>query len=472
MEGSVTLTMSDKDFYKLQKRIFRYKAWGIGFYFNPKTKAPHGYTTPKAIYYPECRFPRKAFNKLSFEKLSFEARKSYPKDIIKKSPFFNLMLCPNLTRYFRSHEVFWFMAKQVAEHPHVKANREVRLLYPGSGAHIAPLDLFHNLIQQGKIDRASAIFTEVDINSLSRIRILLDGLASRGIYKKLKEKPPKNRLGGRKTVFTFEYKNKPISLTFAFKMSGKKYYSDKQLKRAPEVVVIHDSSGIFGSMSFSLLETLIKSISSIKAIKHPPLIIMENFNHEYLSANKGTISTEPYIGKKEVIPFPYGHRDKKTLKVKKLPFIFTELVSPLYGSAILYKPDLKFWRLFSHAEIDAYFETFDKLDKLNKYGIMSEFEINIDGITITLQNIKDKDPVLSKVNPDKIVKGFKEYCHNFFGRIFNLINKIKKDCPKTALMIETKAKKVFKELKQKYPYLSDVVKKKYPDQIKHLMSKH
>ena len=65
--------------------------------------------------------------------------------------------------------------------------RKITVLYPASGSHVTPLDIAHRLIQEGLIDEAKFIFTEIDKDSLGDLRGVLLSLAKTGLYTDLSE---------------------------------------------------------------------------------------------------------------------------------------------------------------------------------------------------------------------------------------------------------------------------------------------
>lgn len=333
MEGSVALDRlyPPREFFKFQRIVSGERPFSDDSQF---------------IQYPGCRFGAENTNEDGerFVEGFFKERKSLPDETKKNSPFYALPFCPNLVQYFRSHEVFWMAAEDVAKLPHVKRIHEVRLVYPGSGGHLAPLDLFHNLIQKGVVDKASAIFTEIDDRSLIRIKTLLAGLIKRGVYANLKIQTKKYLEGGSETVFSFKYHGKPIEIVFALKRSQDKYYREEYLAQS-DVWIIHDPGTWEKGDSIRLLDSFLRSLNTNENIVGAPVIVMENVN--------GLDSEELLKGERKIIPFPYGHRDQYIYDNRYGYHLSDETGFPNNKSALIFHPDLNFWEKLSSSEVHA-----------------------------------------------------------------------------------------------------------------------
>jgi len=113
----------------------------------------------------------------------------------------------------RSLKVFHDLAGSPLLHQRLK-DRRLDLVYPGSGSHLPPLITAFELIDQGRIDAARLVYTEVDPNALERIRIYLDYWRKSGVLTVLKERQVD--VGYRNEfVFTAIYEGRLVQLVFS-----------------------------------------------------------------------------------------------------------------------------------------------------------------------------------------------------------------------------------------------------------------
>jgi len=384
MDASVALDslMPLETFVKFQKRVSRDKA--KEGHLDDKTKLAILRDDTRFINYPECRFGEEGINDNGFVKKFIEQRNNLPDEIKKNSPFYPFLLCPNLIKYFRSHEVFWQLAGAVENLPQVKETGELRALYPASGSHLAPLDLFHHLIQQGKIGKATIIFTEVSNFALLQVRYLLQGLQKRKVYTDLKEEIKKYLSGGTETIFTFKYLGKEIKLVFALNRSGDDYYREDYLSQSA-LWIVHDPGDGTKSYTINLLSSFMQSLSANPYINQPPVIVMENINDTPQPRKGGVFNVEYLKGEKQKISFPYGHRGdynfchekyylgcdgsewrggwnevklpdgRKVFYATRGGIEFRESSFAEFNSALVFTPDLNFWNNLSPLEIKTFF---------------------------------------------------------------------------------------------------------------------
>ena len=72
----------------------------------------------------------------------------------------------SIQHLIKSHEFFYRLADDLVEnHSSVIADRELSVVYPGSGAHLSPLLTATHLIDLGKIDGARFVYTELNPNT-------------------------------------------------------------------------------------------------------------------------------------------------------------------------------------------------------------------------------------------------------------------------------------------------------------------
>ncbi|NQU18319.1 MAG: hypothetical protein HQ564_09690 [Candidatus Saganbacteria bacterium] len=387
------------------------------------------------IKYPGCKLSKGGYEQNKyFVRMFIKERLALPDEIKKHSPVYKLLFCPNLIKYFRSHEVFWTLAKQVAALPKVIKTREVRIAYPGSGPHLAPLDLFHNLIRSGTIDRAFATFTDINNSCRSKMRTLLKGLVKRGIYTDLKIQT--RRISSKKsiTTFSFKYRGKEIQVRLALNMSGNKYYRAEYLTKS-DIWVMHDPRNSKESDSIDLLTSFLQTISKNKnKIETAPIIVMENINHRRKYKGK-FINDKLLVGEKSTIGFPYGHRNHYSHFGDSDTMQFGESHFPKYISALVFRPDLSLWKQLSPNEINSVLTLSTPLK------------------TISLMR-KDREGNHTKVEVDDlggifaIPKGSKKAFNRYFGRLFSnmlsAINKIKKINPQHAKEMQLELDRIYR----------------------------
>lgn len=182
--------------------------------------------------------------------------------------------------------------------PQISEHRELNVLYPGSGSHIAPLLTAMKLIDSGIIDRATFTFTEISDYS-SRITGLLELGIQLGIFDSVNEGGPKHFLfAGTEQSFEITYKGKKIVLVFALNRSGKEYYREDYLRRA-DLVVLHDPKDGYLRSSYDLLAHMQRE----KAKKFPEsaqMVVMEGGRRDWEIGFPESLAISEISG-------PYGH---------------------------------------------------------------------------------------------------------------------------------------------------------------------
>ncbi|OGC03569.1 hypothetical protein A2276_01495 [candidate division WOR-1 bacterium RIFOXYA12_FULL_43_27] len=355
--------------------------------------------------------------------IAIKERLFLPDEIKNKSPFYELGFYPGLVEHFRSHEVFWLLAKEAAKLPRVIRERAISLIYPGSGSHLAPLDLLHNLIRQKKIDRAAITYTEISEESLKNTNRLIQGLAQKGIYSDLRittkeERDALRPITKSETVFLFNYLGKKIELRFKLNMSGFNYYNSEDLERA-DVWIVHDPIGGAPEDSLALLSLFFQSLFRQKQRGATPLIVMENLNDDIWTF-LDFVDDAIFVGDKAVIPFPYGHRGE---------FISRESGISRYRSALAFWPKLDFWRQFSLEEIDFIFR-FSPID-------IESASINFKG-----KEVKIKEPDV----PEDEIPEFKRRLEKLVSIAGSVTAKLQKSHPHLSEIFDNRAKVIRKYL--------------------------
>lgn len=202
---------------------------------------------------------------------------------------------------FRSLPVFKDWAVELLQTlESVRQNRSVTILYPGSGSHIAPLMTAVTLIDQGAIDQAEFIYTEIKEDEEEELRFLLSQLTGDKVFEKFWV-GPWTVFGeeGKERVLEVFYQGKTIRILFALNRSGEKYYRREYLERA-DAVILHDPGHGYLEESFKLLAKMLIQ----KQIHFPDkrqLLLMEG------EQPKEGLSHFPEGMAMKILEGPYGH---------------------------------------------------------------------------------------------------------------------------------------------------------------------
>lgn len=234
-------------------------------------------------------------------------------------------------------------------------DRKFKALYPGSGAHLAPIVLPVALIDAGKIDEADLVLTEIrpDVKELGRNIVTLTKLDSNFQIPELADVIERGKVA-REIVFTVYYKEKPIRIKFMYKCSGDDWFRKEDFNDS-DVYVSHDSPGADvsaplilmteyfknkdslslaeqiprGVMSgismlsryFNVVDTL-RKVASVVRVKKLPVVVMEDLTRTMNSFyDKGFKYRRQFdlelIGKFTRGEKGYGHRDKLRKELEK-----------------------------------------------------------------------------------------------------------------------------------------------------------
>lgn len=241
-------------------------------------------------------------NRKEWENRRAEIHKTFRTENIRH-PFVKAMddLPVNFLNLFRSVPVFLRWSETLSQTlEQVRQNRALTILYPGSGAHVAPLMTAIQLIEQGAIDHAEFIYTEIDADEEGNLRFLLDKLAGQGVFEKFSAGPwMTSENEGKERVLEVLYQGKPIRILFALNRSGEEYYRREYFERA-DAVILHDPGTGYLEQSYNLLAKLLIQ----KKVHFPEknqLILMEGEQPEEGHSHL------PEEMKMEILEGPYGH---------------------------------------------------------------------------------------------------------------------------------------------------------------------
>lgn len=168
--------------------------------------------------------------------------------------------------------VFYDVARTIEKYyPRLLKDRQLDALYPASGDHLAPLLTAFRLVDDGKIDRADFVFTEIKPEFRYRIEQQLIRLQGAGVIQNLAVLSPQLFSdGGDETLFSFKYKEKKITIRLALNRSGKSYWRSEDARQS-ELVIFHDvGTGEKRPLLWPLLEQ-----RKEKGWKHPQVVLLE-----------------------------------------------------------------------------------------------------------------------------------------------------------------------------------------------------
>lgn len=212
----------------------------------------------------------------------------------------------------RSVQAFYALADIVAQQlPAAIQARNLEMLYPASGSHIAPLVTAMRLVEQGKVDTVRITETEIDPFAFFHLvrnlqvgtQLEIDG---QPLFEKVDVLPLQRFTGeeGWERGIVVTYRGHPITIRFAFQRSGKKYYRAEDFAKA-DVVVLHDPfTGASGELL--LYELLVdKANAQATAAVKPQLAIVEGDPSVAWDASRiQHLPARPHI---HTLPGPYGH---------------------------------------------------------------------------------------------------------------------------------------------------------------------
>lgn len=137
---------------------------------------------------------------------------------------------------FRGVRAFDQLAKIIpAQLPDVVARRELRVLYPASGSHIAPLLTAMQLIDAGVIDRAVYVYTELTAKALTDLALQLEPFATLAFGPRYSYPN-----AGWERTLDVHYHGGTIRIQFAYRRSGNAFYREDDRRRA-DLIVLHDT---------------------------------------------------------------------------------------------------------------------------------------------------------------------------------------------------------------------------------------
>lgn len=198
---------------------------------------------------------------------------------------------------FRGVRAFDQLAKIIpAQLPDVVARRELRVLYPASGAHIAPLLTAMQLIDAGVIDRAVYVYTELTAKALTDLALQLEPFAILSFGPKYVYPD-----AGWERTMDFHYHGGTIRIQFACRRSGDAFYREEDRRRA-DLIVLHDTE----TTNATLLAPMLMADRAAPTDR-AQLIVMEGDDAAPTKADDKSGGWVKLPMEPTQIPGPYGH---------------------------------------------------------------------------------------------------------------------------------------------------------------------
>lgn len=141
---------------------------------------------------------------------------------------------------FRGADTFMLAARdpQIAQLPSVAEERTLKILYPGSGSHMAGTLLAFDLIDAGKIDSADIYYTEIDRYAVLKIKDYLDFWQEHKVIGNV-DLEVFDFDYRKEFAFTFKYQGKPVQLTVSVlnmtQVVNKEHVSARDRRQFPEL---------------------------------------------------------------------------------------------------------------------------------------------------------------------------------------------------------------------------------------------
>lgn len=245
---------------------------------------------------------------------------------------------------FRSLGTFDSLAKTVSGAlPNLKSTRHLQVLYPGSGAHLAPLITAFRMIDQATIDQATFVYTEIKEEALKYLSMYLSWMVKEGIADAFNVSAPTlfetEIESGKEFHLNLVYGGKPVHILFALNRSGESYYREEYLHNA-DLVIIHDPGNNSLQQSYALLSQMLfeKSRTGDEAARaRPQLVVLEGDKYpKYFLYSLMRRITLPENVTPVIFAGPYGHCDgiEGLGEIKECEFE-TAHVLPLHDPTLL-----------------------------------------------------------------------------------------------------------------------------------------
>lgn len=261
----------------------------------------------------------------------------------------------SLGREMRSREVFAKVAGLISQElAHVIQQRRFTVLYPASGAHMAPLETFFGLIDQNFIDSGKLIMTEIAPAFSKTLKENLAALKEAKVIEDYIVSPV--RCGGGSSfeeTLVVTYKGKEIQILFAANMSDREYYRPEYFANA-DAIFLHDVDAGWKNNA-----TLLSKIFKDRALQEKPqIILLENEIDSFEGLQQNWDLTFLNHARIEGSYGHYGPYEKPDWREKDYEALWDaakEKGYPLYRSALLLRADQPLLKGLSGEEIDGVF---------------------------------------------------------------------------------------------------------------------
>lgn len=143
---------------------------------------------------------------------------------------------------FRSGAVM----RDAMHNPQIKVlmqqKRKINILYPGGGSHMTPLVFAFDGIDNGWLDSAELVYTEIEPKTEKTTRDYLNWFYNNGVISDLTDETISSNDSPQShtTKFSFKYEGKPITLAFTLNCGAELWATDDQIRNS-DLIIIHDS---------------------------------------------------------------------------------------------------------------------------------------------------------------------------------------------------------------------------------------
>ena len=181
-------------------------------------------------------------------------------NLTKDNPFSKVFDNINigLINTFRGISAFDELATHIPDMiPSVRETKKLNVLYPASGAHIAPVITAMKLIDDGTINTATFTYTEIRKKMFRYLHHIIKESVEYNVFNSLEDEGwEKFENQGAERKIVIQYNGGTINLLFALNRSGKKYYREEYLESA-DLVIIHDPGDGFFEGSAEIMANII-----------------------------------------------------------------------------------------------------------------------------------------------------------------------------------------------------------------------
>ena len=238
-------------------------------------------------------------------------------------PFFNWFNAFNNANAFAE-------AGRQYEQNFLPAKDEVNIVYVAAGYHVAPLEVALQLFEQGAVNRANYVYTDVDEQSMNDYVTVLSLLKEQGLFKEVTVEDSNVDVGEEKRIrVTYETKSgeeKEINIRYALCGTGLRTITSDYVKDA-DLLIDHDSGfvGLAGDPMTRRAEFMLEYWKA----QNPDMVFLVEGGKPLSNLDADTIANTDHY---------YGCRGDNALHPKQADHLRLDQPEELDGF-VLVKPD-------------------------------------------------------------------------------------------------------------------------------------